>query len=81
MIVHNNTKGIHAYGVNKENLVLKVGKNDVDDALWAKAKERHEGLRSMMHDKLIVETKTETKSEAKPTKASKGVDVDVKTGK
>lgn len=80
MIVHNNTKGIHAYGVGKENLVLKVGKNpDVDEALWAKAKERHEGLRSMIHDKLIVAV--EPKVEAKPAKASKSVDVDVKTGK
>lgn len=51
MIVVNKTKGVHGFGVEKENVVIKPGDNTIDDALWAKAKQKHEGIRELLRDK------------------------------
>lgn len=80
MFILNHTKGVHGYQVAKENVFLKPGENEVDDALWAKAKERHDEIRSMIHDRKLVEKKIGAVQAPKPS-APAAVSVDVKTKK
>lgn len=77
-VVVNNTKTIHGYGVGKKSIHLKPGPNEIDGELWTAAKAAHAELRSLIHDKKVIEPKAK-KAADEPAPAKSGVSVDIKT--
>jgi hypothetical protein len=66
MIVTSKSKVVHAFGVDAAVVTLAPGKNEIDDAIWAKAKEQQEGIRELLREKQIFE-----KDSAIPTEKSR----------